>query len=75
MNSDADDRSGARAMAPEEPPGSHALTQAPATPAWVKVFAALGLVFLVGFIVLHALGRGMGHHGHGSSAHHTEGQR
>lgn len=40
-----------------------------ATPRWVKVFGAIGLVLLVAFVILHLTGHGFGgHHGFGHSS-------
>lgn len=38
-----------------------------ATPRWVKVFGAIGIVLLLAFVILHLTGHGFGgHHGFGS---------
>lgn len=39
-----------------------------ATPRWVKVFGAIGIVLLVAFVILHLTGHGFGGH-HGSGMH------
>lgn len=59
------------AVVPPPPGGSppaRAPRSPPVTPAWVKAFGLLGLLFVVGFVVLHVLGKGAGHLRHG----HTE---